>query len=128
MNSDFDLRGLPQRYPFKPEWEIAPATLKQMIDSADESAVLLDCRTEWEREQADIAGSIHAPMSQLADLAEELEEYEDKQIIIFCHHGIRSIQVTAFLRAQGFEDTWSLAGGIDLWSQSTDPAVPRYVK
>ena len=48
------------------------------------------------------------------------------QLVVFCHHGMRSLQVAEWLRRQGLEDCVSMAGGIDRWSLEIDPAVPRY--
>ena len=53
-------------------------------------------------------------------------EAEDAPLIVFCHHGMRSLQVTQWLRRQGLEECMSMAGGIDRWSLEIDPAVPRY--
>jgi rhodanese-related sulfurtransferase len=50
----------------------------------------------------------------------------DQDVICYCHHGQRSLDVAAWLRAQGVEQAQSLAGGIDRWSLEIDPAVPRY--
>ena len=47
-------------------------------------------------------------------------------LVVFCHHGIRSLQVAGWLRSQGLEDAASMAGGIDRWSLEIDPTVPRY--
>jgi rhodanese-related sulfurtransferase len=48
------------------------------------------------------------------------------QLVLFCHHGMRSLQVAEWLRRQGLEDSMSMAGGIDRWSLEIDPGVPRY--
>jgi rhodanese-related sulfurtransferase len=50
----------------------------------------------------------------------------DEDVICYCHHGQRSLDVAAWLRAQGVENAQSLAGGIDRWSIEIDPAIPRY--
>jgi len=50
----------------------------------------------------------------------------EEHIVVLCHHGVRSINVTAWLRNQGFEQAQSLRGGIDAWSAEVDPSVPRY--
>ena len=56
----------------------------------------------------------------------ELEEHLEDPIVVMCHHGVRSLQVVAFLREAGFLDARSLAGGIDRWSLEIDGTVPRY--
>jgi rhodanese-related sulfurtransferase len=68
-------------------------------------------------------------MEQTTARADEIEEAaggKDKEIIVQCHHGRRSMQVAATLRGLGFTNVKSMAGGIDLWSIDIDPQVPRY--
>ena len=55
-----------------------------------------------------------------------LREHEDKTIIVYCHHGVRSLKVTSLLRQHGFGSAVSMAGGIDRWSVEVDATVPRY--
>jgi len=50
---------------------------------------------------------------------------QDAPVVVYCHHGMRSLNVTGWLRRQGIE-AQSLRGGIDRWSFEIDPAVPRY--
>ena len=66
------------------------------------------------------------PMSEITERVAELEPYRNSEIIVHCHHGGRSLRVTNWLRQQGFAMVTNMAGGIDQWSQSIDPAVPRY--
>ncbi|MSR27950.1 MAG: rhodanese [Phycisphaerales bacterium] len=117
--------GLPAGYPFNPEWEIAPREFQQLRRSGTD-LVLIDCRTLAERELARIEGSIHVPMQSLADRLSALRKYETSRVVVHCHHGVRSLQVTQFLRQAGFDDVRSLAGGIQLWSTDIDPSVPIY--
>lgn len=86
----------------------------------------LDCREPDEYAVAHIDGAVLLPMSEMADRVTELEPYRDQLIVIHCHHGGRSLRVTRWLRQQGFAQTTSMAGGIDEWSQTIDPTVPRY--
>ena len=65
-------------------------------------------------------------MQELGDRVDELDDYLDRKLAVFCHTGVRSMKVTQFLKERGFEDVWSMAGGIDLWSQAIDETVPRY--
>lgn len=46
--------------------------------------------------------------------------------VVYCHHGVRSLNVAAWLRQQGLDNVRSLAGGIDGWSLLIDPSLPRY--
>lgn len=89
-----------------------------------ESFVLLDCRTDEERLWCRIDPSLHIPMAQVPQRYVELPS--EKPIVVYCHHGVRSLRVTQFLLDQGFNDVVSMAGGIDAWSVQIDPSVPRY--
>lgn len=88
--------------------------------------LLLDVREEFEFATASIQGSHLIPMSQLAARLAELEPFRETLIVVHCHHGVRSLQVTEALRQHGFSNTQSMAGGIDQWSLQIDPMVPRY--
>lgn len=120
-----DARGLPAGYPFNPDWEITPRDFRARRD-AGEAIVLVDCRTAAERATAAIDGSIHVPMHELSARLDALRAHEAAPVVVHCHHGARSLQVTAALRQAGFEDVRSMAGGIHLWSLDIDPAVPVY--
>ena len=91
-------------------------------------ALLLDVREPWEVETAAIrlpgVPAKHIPMSRIPERLQELDP--SQSIVCICHHGVRSLQVVAFLERQGFESVYNLAGGIDAWSQEIDPSVPRY--
>lgn len=91
-----------------------------------ENFLLLDCRERDEHATAHISPAELVPMSELAARVGELEAYRNKDIVVHCHHGGRSLRVTHWLREQGFARVQSMAGGIDAWSQEIDPQVPRY--
>ncbi|XAL98370.1 rhodanese-like domain-containing protein [Phycisphaeraceae bacterium D3-23] len=122
---ELDAQGVPAGYPFQPGWEVSPRAVSAMCQAGD-GIVLLDCRLDKEVAAASIAGAVHVPMQSIADRLDELEEHVDDKVVVFCHGGVRSMRVVAFLRERGFEDVWSMAGGIDLWSLSVDTKVPRY--
>ncbi len=85
----------------------------------------IDVREPWEFETARIAGSILIPMGDVpARVHQELDP--DERLVVLCHHGMRSLNVTVWLRNQGFEQAQSLSGGIDAWSAEVDPAISRY--
>lgn len=90
--------------------------------------LLLDVREPWEVAQAPlrVAGSptVHIPMNQIPARLAELPS--SQPIVAFCHHGMRSAQVVAFLMHHGHQDVYNLTGGIDAWSALVDPSVPRY--
>ena len=91
-------------------------------------ALLLDVREPWEIERAAIrlpgVPSKDIPLAHIPDRMGELDP--SQPIVCICHHGVRSLQVVAFLERQGFESVYNLAGGIDAWSVEVDPTVPRY--
>jgi rhodanese-related sulfurtransferase len=87
--------------------------------------ILLDVREPWEYQTASLPNSLLMPMGDIPSRA-HAELDPDAPIVVLCHHGARSLNVTMWLRNQGFENVQSLAGGIDAWSRAIDPAVPRY--
>lgn len=92
---------------------------------AQPPTVLLDVREPWEAQRASLPGAILMPMGDVPSRAfAELDP--DHHIVVLCHHGQRSLSVAMWLRAQGFDYAQSLAGGIDAWSCSIDPTIPRY--
>lgn len=105
--------------------EVDVQTVAKMQQSED-SFVLLDVREQQEFDTARIGGSRLIPMSELRERVQELEDCRDQRIVVHCHHGMRSLQVTQAMRQAGFSQTQSMAGGIDQWSIEIDDAVPRY--
>jgi rhodanese-related sulfurtransferase len=87
--------------------------------------LLLDVREKWEYETAHIDNSLLMPMGDVPSRA-HAELDPDEPIVVLCHHGARSLNVTMWLRAQGFECVQSLSGGIDNWSRAIDSTVTRY--
>ena len=92
----------------------------------EEPFLLLDCREPHEYETAAIDGSLLIPMSELGARVNELDGRRDDRIIVHCHHGGRSLQVTIWLKQQGFANVRSMAGGIDQWAQEIEPGMTRY--
>jgi rhodanese-related sulfurtransferase len=104
--------------------EITVEQLKQQLASAN-PPLLLDVREQWEFDTANIQSSKLMPMGEIPSRAHQ-ELDEEQHILVLCHHGARSLSVAAWLRQQGFDQAQSVAGGIDAWSRSIDPTVPRY--
>jgi len=113
----------------------APEVSVKQVDSkrqAGEQFVWLDVRELEEVAQVQIADERIRllPLSELADrqLAALPDEAQDQQveIIVFCHHGMRSAQVTAWLRQQGWQQVTSMAGGVTAWAQEIDPSIGTY--
>jgi rhodanese-related sulfurtransferase len=105
-------------------WEISVEQVQQLLKSG--KITLIDCREPDEYAIAKIEGAKLVPMSELRERVGELEPLRDQHLVIHCHHGGRSLQVARALRSYGFAGVQSMAGGIDLWSQTIDPEVPRY--
>jgi rhodanese-related sulfurtransferase len=99
-------------------------TLQQRLQKDGELPLILDVRESDEFEIANIQGSILIPLSEIQQRINELDKQQE--IVVICHHGMRSHQVADFLVYYGFEDVSNLIGGIDAWSCHCDPAVPRY--
>jgi rhodanese-related sulfurtransferase len=104
-------------------YEISAAEAAQIL--REKGARLVDVREQWEFATTSIAGSLHLPMGEVPTRAHKELDFNERLVIV-CHHGVRSMNVTAWLRRQGFEKAQSLRGGIDAWSVEVDPGVARY--
>jgi rhodanese-related sulfurtransferase len=105
------------------DYEISAAEAATLL--AENKARLLDVREPWEFQTVHIEGSQLMPMNDVpVRAAQELNPAE--RLVVLCHHGVRSMNVTAWLRRQGFEQAQSLRGGIEAWSLEIDPTLPRY--
>jgi rhodanese-related sulfurtransferase len=93
---------------------------------AREPVYLLDVRQPWEHDQAALPGSVLIPLQQLGARAGEVQPPAEALVVVYCHHGIRSLSGAGLLERQGLTNVVSLAGGIDAWSLEIDPRVPRY--
>lgn len=102
--------------------EITVETLLEYRDGGS-AHVVLDVREPWEREICSLSGSLEISMRDIPARVGEIPR--DMPVIVLCHHGMRSGQVTAWLRAQGYENAVNLAGGIDAVACSVD-GLARY--
>ena len=105
------------------DYEIQPEVVKRLRETV-EQFTFVDCREPWEYQAAHIEGTKHIPMQDIPGRIQELDP--DDHIVVICHHGVRSMNVTAWLRQQGYDKAQSVAGGIDRWSRVVDSAVPTY--
>lgn len=103
--------------------EISVRELKNKMDKK-EKFFLLDVRTPGEKQIADIGGDL-IPLQEIHDRYLELKGYEDYEVVVYCHHGVRSYHACQFLREKGFKKLFNLSGGIDQWSL-VDDSIPRY--
>ncbi len=104
--------------------EISPQEfLKRRADGHE--LTLLDVREDWEIQLAPVpTGLIHIPMGQVADRVNELDP--QKETVVICRSGGRSLQVARFLEAHGFASVFNLSCGILAWSRDIDPQIPQY--
>jgi rhodanese-related sulfurtransferase len=105
-------------------FEITPLEVKARLD-AGEALRLVDVREPNEFALCRIEGAELIPMRSIPQHLNELDT-DGPPLIVFCHHGVRSLSVVDWLRRQGVENSVSMSGGIDEWSRVIDPAVPRY--
>ncbi|OJW24589.1 MAG: hypothetical protein BGO49_05975 [Planctomycetales bacterium 71-10] len=114
--------------PNDPIVELDPRALRVRLD-AGEAITLLDVREPDERAYAAIPApaDLFIPMREVPGRADEVREALARgPIVAYCHHGVRSMNVAAWLAANGLPGVLNLRGGIDAWSMVVDPAVPRY--
>jgi rhodanese-related sulfurtransferase len=106
--------------------EVSPQEVKRRQDSG-EKLHLLDVREPQEYALARLEGAELVPMRSIPTALQTIEARADEAtLIVYCHHGLRSLNVANWLREQGIENCQSMAGGIDAWSLSVDASVPRY--
>jgi rhodanese-related sulfurtransferase len=105
--------------------EITCAAVKAKLDGG-EDFLLLDCREADEHQLVNIPQAQLLPMSEISQRQTELEPHRAQPIIVHCHHGMRSLQVTEWLQQQGYDDVKSMAGGIDAWAVEIDSTLSRY--
>jgi rhodanese-related sulfurtransferase len=87
---------------------------------------LVDVRQPWEHQTAALPDSQLVPLNELRARAAEIRPPWGALVVVYCHHGVRSLTAAAVLEGLGRRDVVSLAGGIDAWARQVDPTVPRY--
>jgi rhodanese-related sulfurtransferase len=103
--------------------QIEPKELKVKMDTGAK-VLVVDVREPWEHQIASIAGATLVPLNNLPANLKLFEGAEE--VVIFCHHGMRSLNAAAWLRSQGVDGARSLTGGIERWSTEIDSSVPKY--
>ena len=102
--------------------ELTPAQVAELLPAVQRGEIaLIDCREDDEWRFNRIEGARLVPLSRFAEAAPP-----ELPAIVYCHHGMRSMQVAGFLSQRGFENLHNLSGGIDAWSREVDPKVPLY--
>ena len=99
------------------------AELKEKLD-AGEKPVLVDVREAWEFELCNIDGSVNISMSNVEQMLNDLKS--DDEIVVICHHGMRSFQVASYLEGNGFNNIANLEGGVDAWARTVDTKMEQY--
>ena len=100
-----------------------PAEIQQRLQ-AGEDLLLVDVRQPQEIGIAALPDALVCPMSRAAEWIDRLPK--EQPLVVFCHHGIRSMHVAIALNDRGYRNVTNMTGGIDLWSTQVDPGVPRY--
>lgn len=100
-----------------------PAEIRARLDSGEE-LLLIDVREPEEMAVASIRGALARPLSRAGEWMDALPR--EGELVVLCHHGIRSMHVAAALAARGHGNVTNMTGGIDRWSVEVDPAIPRY--
>lgn len=103
--------------------QLTPHQLQTLLLERPDT-ILLDVREDEEVAFNHIPGYTHIPMNLIPLRQNELPD--DRPIVLYCHHGIRSQHAAMYLANAGFDQLYNLKGGIDAWSIEVDPTVPRY--
>lgn len=98
--------------------------LHSYLQSSQATPLLLDVREPWEYEKCHLEDSLLIPMRQIPIAMKELDQ--DQEIIVICHHGIRSRSVAMYLANNEFNQVINLTGGIDAWAKEVDHTMPTY--
>jgi rhodanese-related sulfurtransferase len=104
--------------------QYSPDELKARLGAAGPRPVLVDVREPWEYERCHLEGSINVPLGEVPARVAELPH--DAELVMICHHGMRSEHAGEYLRHSGFERVINLDGGIDAWAALVDQQMARY--
>lgn len=136
-DAQIDERGLPPGKRIRRGLEITPFEVRDLLAGAGAAGlILVDVREPDEWRICRLDGAVLMPLGEVEERAEEvLDMVEDlaagdgdaeTPVVVYCHHGVRSLTATAVLQASGVRGARSLAGGIEQWSIAVDADVPRY--
>lgn len=104
--------------------EMNAQQLKAHLDHCDDNPLLLDVRQPWEFDVCKIDNSVLVPMSRIPEQIDSLDR--TREIVVICHHGIRSRSVGRYLQHAGFSRVINLSGGLDQWARTVDTQMPTY--
>ena len=102
----------------------ASALRAWLDDKTRDAPLILDVRERWEHDVCRITQSQLIPMQEIPTRAGELPQ--DQDIVVLCHHGMRSLQVVQYLEDAGFRRLHNLSGGIAAWAEEVEPTMARY--
>ncbi|NND70988.1 MAG: molybdopterin-synthase adenylyltransferase MoeB [Rhodothermales bacterium] len=105
--------------------EILPVDLKARMESGDTDFILVDVRKPNEYQIANLDGTL-IPLHELNDRVGELDDYRDRDVILYCRSGVRSARAVEILQQHGFPSVYNLKGGMLAWTKDVDPRVPIY--
>lgn len=105
--------------------QIKPEQVAEKIQQG-ESVYLLDVREPWENEYCQLPNSVLIPLGELSSRVSEVEPADGALVVVYCHHGVRSLTGASILMEAGITNVASMIGGIDRWSARVDSRVPRY--
>lgn len=103
---------------------ISPAELQEKLRADSGKLLLLDVREPFEFEICRIRDSLNIPLGEITRRWSELDG--DRETVVICHHGMRSMQAALWLEQNGFSSVFNLAGGIEAWANDIEPDMPRY--
>jgi rhodanese-related sulfurtransferase len=106
--------------------DFGPSQLRAFLESTTHAALLLDVREPWEFAICSLPDSQLLPMRHIPAAVQNRSLPDNRDIVVICHHGIRSRQVAMFLEHQGYSSVINLRGGIDAWARDLDPAMATY--
>ncbi len=104
--------------------DLTAIALRDLLEKADPRPLLLDVREDWEFQICHLEDSVLVPMRQLPTVVPKLNPQQD--IVVICHHGIRSRLVVEYLEQSGFARVFNLSGGVAEWAREVDPTMPTY--
>lgn len=107
--------------------EVSPTDVSYLMGRPGERNFrLIDCREESEWHVCHLPDAQLVPLSRFGELAPQVFANTQEHLIIYCHHGMRSLRAAQWLREYGFVHAQSMRGGIDAWADLVDPEMPRY--
>jgi len=104
--------------------QLTPVQLRAHLDQVETPPLLLDVREPWEFAICRIDGSVNLPMGHIPERLHTLQP--ERETVVICHHGVRSLQVAYFLEQSGFSQVINLSGGVAAWAGMVDPGMPVY--